>query len=254
MKFKHNRKSAAVYVVFLLSLSLLLALGTWQWRRGMEKSAIEKIIKAAGDQPLIIDKAADDWSRLAYREVTLHGEWLTDNFLLANKVHNRRVGYEVFTPLRLHGDGSVLLVNRGWVADGYGDGNRNGNGNAGDSNSNDGYRNTDGNGNVVTGTTVTGKLYLPQKGFTLGDAFTAADKSQPQVIQYLDLAAIAAAINSPLQPTALALAADHPAAFTPIWQPYPMPPARHYAYAAQWWALAATLLIFGIIWRRRSLR
>ena len=102
-----------------------------------------------------------------------------------------------------------------------------------------------------------GQLYLPKKGFTLGRAYNEqpdAPPAWPRVIQYFDAPALSAALGTALQPAALALDSNHPAAFARIWQAYTMTATRHYAYAAQWWGLAITLIVFGIIWRRQSTR
>ena len=247
--------SVAVYVVFFLSLSLLLSLGGWQWHRGLEKAAIEKLLGAQKNPPknqyTTIDRAPPNWSALAYRQVRLEGDWWTGRvFLLANRTHRGRLGYEVFSPFQLAGDGATLLVNRGWIdrAD---------------------VSVTDASATdtltmppttpSTTGTPehagAKGQLYLPKKGFTLGPAYNAqpdAPPAWPKVIQYFDAAALSAALGTALQPAALVLDSNHPAAFARIWQAYTMTATRHYAYAAQWWGLAITLIVFGIIWRRQS--
>ncbi len=224
-------RSAAGYLLFFAGLSLLLSLGGWQWRRGVEKAAIETVLENSNDHYITINRAPPNWDAMAYRQVRLQGRWLDDrNFLLANRIHNGRPGHEVFTPFQLR-DGAMLLINRGWIA-------------------------TEAEPNPAPpNTEARGQLYPPQKGFTLGAPWHAPPPGQaqwPKVIQYFDAPALSAALGSTLQPAALALDPGHPAAFTPIWQPYIITATRHFAYAAQWWGLAATLLVFGVIWRRRS--
>ena len=243
--------------MFFLSLSLLLSLGGWQWRRGLEKAAIEKLLEAqknpAKNQYTTIDRAPPNWSDLAYRQVRLEGDWRTDRpkgeFLLANRIHRGRLGYEVFSPFQLAGDGATLLVNRGWVE-------------RADASANTLITPpttppTDAPAHAGSHVEVEGQLYLPKKGFTLGRAYNEqpdALPAWPKVIQYFDAPALSAALGTALQPAALALDSDHPAAFARIWQAYTMTATRHYAYAAQWWGLAITLIVFGIIWRRQSTR
>ena len=225
---------AAVYLVFFLSLSLLLSLGGWQWRRGLEKAAIEKLSTGTEDHYITLDRAPPNWSPLAYRRVRLHGKWLAGrDFLLANRIRHSRQGYEVFSPFQLSGDAATLLVNRGWVA-----------------------RPPAGvalSAGLPAPGDATGALYLPQKGFTLGPAYHADQQPRwPKVIQYIDVPALSAALGTALQPAAVSLDPAHPGAFPRIWRAYAMTPARHYAYAAQWWGLAVTLTVFGFIWRRRA--
>ena len=256
-----GNSSAAVYVVFFLSLSLLLSLGGWQWRRGLEKAAIEKLLEApinqvaknqpATNQYTTIDRAPPNWSALAYRQVRLQGGWRTDRpkgeFLLANRIHRGQLGYEVFSPFQLAGDGATLLVNRGWVE----------RTDAAATNTLITPPTTDAPAHTGSHVEVEGQLYLPKKGFTLGRAYNAqpdASPAWPKVIQYFDAPALSAALGTALQPAALALDSNHPDAFARIWQAYTMTATRHYAYAAQWWGLAITLIVFGIIWRRQSTR
>ncbi len=233
-------QSAVVYVVFFMSLLLLLSLGGWQWRRGVEKAAIEALLESPlsqYSQYITLDRSPPNWSDIAYRQVRLEGEWRTAPvFLLANRIHRGQPGYEVLSPFRLAGDGSTLLVNRGWSS------------------------HTDhapSAGLRQPPAVVTGQLYLPQKGVVLGPAHTAQPDDPPQqptVIQYFDAPALSALLGGALQPAVVALDANHPRAFERTWQPYAMNATRHFGYAAQWWGLAATLLVFGFIWRRQAQR
>ena len=233
------RGRAAVYVVFFLSLSLLVSLGGWQWHRGLEKAAIERLLEDSANHYITIDRAPQNWAHLAYRQVQLEGDWLAGrDFLLANRTHHGRPGYEVFSPFRLAEDGATLLVNRGWIdhAEAF-------------------------PGTPRTGLSdqagAAGQLYLPEKGFTLGpadDASPGRRPAWPRVIQHWDGSALSAALGTALQPAAVALDPHHPGALVRIWRAYVMTAARHYAYAAQWWGLAVTLVVFGLIWRRQSAR
>lgn len=243
---KRSAAALAAYLLFFAALALLLSLGGWQWRRGADKAAIEAQLER-GDY-ITLDRAPADWHAVAWRRVRLQGAWAGADFLLANRIHRGRAGFEVFSAYRLAGDGATLLINRGWVA-------------AAEA----------GGGDVagvdvagvdvdwpakVDGGEVRGRLYLPQKGFTLGRAHdpAAARPGAPKVFQYFDAAALSAAFGGELQPAAVALDAGHADAFTRIWRAAASPAARHYGYAAQWWGLAVTLLVFGAIWRARGRR
>lgn len=93
-------------------------LGNWQLRRAEEKREIgARIERFADGAPRALDSARDaqpePWSRLVVR-----GQWLPDAAMyLDNRVLDRRPGYHLLMPLEL-ADGSVVLVNRGWVAAG----------------------------------------------------------------------------------------------------------------------------------------
>jgi len=242
---KISPAATAAYLLLFAALALLLALGNWQWRRGADKAAVEAQLAHADS--ITLAHAPADWREVEWRRARLHGSWVTGaDFLLANRVHRGRVGFEVFSAYRLAGDGATLLINRGWVAaDEIATG------------AVDGDATVDGDAAAtVDANTVTGRLYRPQKGFTIGAAHdpTGARPGGLPVFQYFDPTAFGAVFGGEVQPAALALDADHPAAFTVIWQPATVPAVRHYGYAVQWWALAATLLVLGIIWRARGRR
>lgn len=244
-----HSKPAVVYGVFFMSLLLLLSLGGWQWRRGAEKAAIETLLEETSPdgrrdqhttQYITLDRAPPNWSEMAYRQVRLEGRWLGARiFLLDNRIHRGRAGYEVFSPFQLAGDRATLLVNRGWVE-------------RAEASAIDAL--TAGlPGMAAPG----GRLYLPKKGFTLGPAYIGSPRAQPgqsKVIQYFDAPALSAALGTALQPAVVALDPGHPGAFAPIWRAHVMTSTRHFGYAVQWWGLAATLMVFGVIWRRRSTR
>lgn len=229
-------RSAAAYLCFFAGMSLLLSLGIWQLLRGMEKNAVERArANAAGDY-ITLERAPPNWRDLQYRRVQLRGDWLAPVFLLDNRMHRGQRGYEALAAFRLAGDRATLLINRGWIAH---DAAPDATARAPDS-------------------APAGELYLPEKGFTLGPAYLA-QPGWPKVIQYFDAAALVAALaeegahadGDSLQPAVVALDAPHPAAFTPIRAARTLGAMRHFGYAAQWWGLAATLAVFGVIWRRR---
>jgi len=238
---KISPAATVAYLMFFAALVLLLALGNWQWRRGADKAAVEAQLAHADS--ITLAHAPADWRAVEWRRARLTGAWVTGaDFLLANRVHRGRVGFEVFSAYRLAGDGGgdggdALLINRGWI----------------DADALDAGVAVDA---AAVNTEVQGRLYRPQKGFTIGPAHdpTGARPGGLPVFQYFAPAAFSAVFGGEVQPAALALDADQPAAFTVIWQPATVPAARHYGYAVQWWALATTLLVFGIIWRARGRR
>jgi len=231
--------ATAAYILFFAALVLLLSLGNWQWRRGAEKAAIEAQLERG--HYITLDRAPPDWNAVAWRRVRLEGAWLAGPvFLLANRIHRGRPGYEVFSPFQLAGDRATLLVNRGWL-------------DASDPAVRDRAAPA---GLHDAGAAASGRLYLPQKGFTLGAAHSPAAPRPggAEVFQYFDAAAWSEVFGSELQPAAVALDAGHPRAFERIWRAAAVPSARHFGYAVQWWGLAATLLVFGVIWRGRAAR
>ena len=221
------------YVLFGLGLAVLFTLGTWQLIRGLEKAEIESASAQPSISPQLVERAPARWSDLNYQQVTLEGQWLNEQtFLMDNRLYRGQVGYEVLVPFKLAGDGTIVLVNRGWI----------------DSQTSEQIpipQQSD-SGHI----SPNGQLYQPQKGFTLGQTF-AGQISWPLVILYYDFKALSDALEAELAPVVVVLDSKHRDSLVRIWQPSTIPASRHYGYAVQWWGLALTLLVFGLIWRRK---
>ena len=224
-------RSLIAPMLFLVTLAILLALGFWQLIRGLDKAEINNRVIQGQQSVVHISNAKDDWSNLTYSMATLEGNWREDKtFLLANRLLKGQPGHEVLTPFVLE-DGSWMLVNRGWRSQQAFNG-----------------------GNlpaIRSEQQPKGQLYLPAKGFTLGETWNG-EITWPLEILYYDFPALSYALEQKLAPMVLVLDQQHPDSFVTIWRPTTIAPERHYAYVAQWWGLALTLIIFGLIWRRKS--
>ncbi|QWT23268.1 SURF1 family protein [Subtercola sp. PAMC28395] len=105
----------------ILFAIICLFLANWQWDRGRQASADNDVVSAnfAAD-PVPIDTAlptlvsydaSQNWQR-----VSVTGVYRADEELVVrNRSNDGANGFEVITPLELS-DGSVLVVDRGWVA------------------------------------------------------------------------------------------------------------------------------------------
>ena len=221
------------YALFGFGLAVLFTLGAWQLIRGLEKAEIEAANARPSISPQLIERAPAQWSDLNYRQVTLKGQWLNgQTFLVDNRIYRGQAGYEVLVPFKLAGDGTVVLVNRGWI-----DQRTSGQIPLPQQSDND------------FGSPY-GQLYQPQKGFTLGQTY-AGEILWPLVILYYDFKALSEAIEAEIAPVVVVLDSTHKDSLVRIWQPTTIPASRHYGYAVQWWGLGLTLLVFGLIWRRK---
>ena len=99
------------------ALALLVGLGVWQLQRLEWKEGIiaERAARLAAP-PLAIEDVGDaDWRSLEHRRVRLSGRYLHDReMLVVNRLRRGRAGYGLVTPMVL-GDGTAVLVDRGWV-------------------------------------------------------------------------------------------------------------------------------------------
>jgi cytochrome oxidase assembly protein ShyY1 len=110
----------ALVIVFAIACGFL---SWWQWSRRAEAVAEIDRIEANYDaapvplESLVLERdAADEGAE--WHPVELHGEYLVDDQLLVrNRPRDSDAGFEVLVPLRL-ADGSVFVVDRGWVPSG----------------------------------------------------------------------------------------------------------------------------------------
>jgi surfeit locus 1 family protein len=103
------------------AIALCVAAGNWQRNRMHAKEALRAQLDAvAGAEPVALASlpSAADWASLRYRPVVATGEYLpARQIFIDNRVVAGRAGFHVVTPLAL-ADGRVVLVNRGWIAQG----------------------------------------------------------------------------------------------------------------------------------------
>ncbi|WP_253890631.1 SURF1 family cytochrome oxidase biogenesis protein [Actinokineospora diospyrosa] len=106
---------ALVVVAFAVTCFTLLA--PWQFQRHDERQATNDAVQASFDAPPapLGSVPSDQW-----RRVTLAGTYLPDGEALARlRTVQGNAAFEVLTPFRL-ADGSVVLVDRGYVRPGEG--------------------------------------------------------------------------------------------------------------------------------------
>ena len=225
------RIKSAYIILYMLGLGLLSGLSVWQYKRGLEKQEIALLIAETGQVQL--SEVPLDWTGYVYRQNILEGRWLDSrSIILENRVYKQRVGFEVLTPFQLSGDGSWMLVNRGWVA-------------------------TTGEAAIQAESGLVrleGTLYLPEKGVALGETILPEvinSEQWPKKGLYIDLKVFSEVLGEDLAPAMLVLNQDDPSAFVRIWKAAVMPAAKHFGYAIQWLGLAITFLIYGVIWFRR---
>jgi len=222
----HFRPSLALSLVLVALAAVFLRLGLWQIERKAEKTALFQRFENA--PAMSIGEALADQSEFA--RVQAFGRYDPRHVLLDNRIWQGRAGVHVLTPFKLS-DGRWLLVNRGWLplppdraslpeipADG-------------------------------DPRSIHGRLVSPvARGPRLGSADVLVPDRWPQLITYLNLADISAALSEQLQPWIVQLDADDPSGFGDRqWSAAVMKPARHGAYAVQWLALCATALIIWIV-------
>ena len=224
---------------------LFIALGFWQLARAEQKQIISDRWELRRQlPPQSLDMLPTDPQQLAYRQVTMRGNFVPGrNFLLDNRINNGRYGVEVISVFELSESHQWVLVNRGWVAA-------------------DPSRRT--LPVVPSAVPTTGMDSMPGEELQLqgyvyvapGESYTlgaiSSDSNWPRLVQALDIAALAEMLDKPTFPFAVRLAQDSPAALLVDWPLLNARPEKHQAYAVQWFSMALVLALF-FVWRSSNL-
>jgi len=97
-----------------------MALGIWQIeRRAWKHEVIERVERRVHASP-VASPGPEDWPKIGaardeYRRVRVSGTWLHDAETLVQASTELGAGWWVLTPLR-QADGTIVIVNRGYVA------------------------------------------------------------------------------------------------------------------------------------------
>lgn len=226
----------------VVAAALFVRLGVWQLDRAAYKDTlVRRYAAAAVAPPVAFDRVAIAPPADAFPRVAVDGRYLDGRiYLLDNPRHDARGGVEVYVPLALPAQPRLLLVDLGFLPG-------------------TGTEQAPQLPPLPQGAVRLHGLYLPPPGIGLelgGDAL-AGQARWPKTTVYLDLAQVAKDLGRPLLPRVLALDAD-PAAIYQREHAFDfsaMPPARHRAYAFQWFSFAvAVLVIFVILHRKRRPR
>jgi surfeit locus 1 family protein len=214
-----------------------LSLGHWQWSKGNLRAAqAEEFARGSGAAEPLGARSLGDMNR--FQRIRVAGKLdPAHQFLLDNRTHGGRPGYEVLTPLE-RASGDVILVNRGWIPF-------------------SGFREKlpdvsfASNGEVE----ITGRIdELPVEGLASGRAAPDASAPWPKVTSYPQPAELSAMLRRPIEPRILLLDAQEPNGYLREWQPPGLTAERHWAYGVQWYAFAVLALALWLIlgMRKRS--
>lgn len=221
----------------IVGVVLFVRAGFWQLDRAEEKERLlAAFAQASTAAPTTLEQGRRIASATTFPRVAINGHYdSAHTYLLDNQTRGGRVGvvaYAVFEPA----DGSTaLLVDRGFRAV------------------------ASSSGKIPpppdTEQTLSG-LYAPPPaiGLRMGGDALPTQVTWPKRTIRIDLAEISADLGRKLDDRVLLLDPDPSSGFERTWQPESMPPARHRAYAFQWFSLAiAAIVLFGVMhWRRNK--
>ncbi|GIX27805.1 MAG: SURF1-like protein [Burkholderiales bacterium] len=208
-------------------VALTLALGNWQLDRASQKEALQlRLERLSREPPVRLSGAPAHPEDLKLRRVEVRGEFAArETFYVDNRVYRGRAGYYVVTPLRIAGSDTYVLVNRGWVAG-------------------TGRRETLPEVKTPAGTvTVTG-IAMPGRERVMA---LSNDPAEGRVWQRIDVERFRQRFPHPLLPIVVQQGGAADDGLVRDWPPFDLGIERHKAYALQWFAFAATILVLYIV-------
>jgi cytochrome oxidase assembly protein ShyY1 len=228
-----RRPSVFAVALTIFGIAAFCALGVWQLQRAAYKETVLSRFDRAATAPLVsLADAVAGKQPDAYPHVEVTGRLDGRRvYMLDDQMRSGRLGVMVFVPFLPDGSLRTLLVNLGFLA-------RMGP----DSTSLPDLPPIPDHAVRLTG------IYAPPPlpGLKLGGNPLPREKTWPKLVTWIDTRQIAADLDRPVYPHVLLLDPDPHSAYIRSWTANVMPPARHRAYALQWFtfALAAIVMFF----------
>ncbi len=207
-------------------VAVFFGLGVWQIERGQQKADyLARRAAALKLAPLSFASLSDAQLPDAANAIRVQarGHFLADQqLLLEGMPYGDRSGYDVLTPFVLE-DGTRVMVNRGWIP-----------------------RHSEFGGGYVANLDVTADTReiaglwraLPAPGIRLA-ADNCTGQAWPRYVSYPTDADLSCLYGTTVHHGEIELDAGAPDGFVRDWSlAVGFPPARHYAYAAQWFMFA----------------
>ena len=227
-----GRRVAIVGIAAVVAVTCV-ALGLWQLRRLEERRALNaRIVRASTASPATVETASGIAALSPYRRVSVRGDYDVDGeVLLYGRSLRGEPGHHVITPLSL-GDGSGVLVLRGWVPFSMAD-----------------RAPVTEAAPIARDVRVEGWLVAPE---TTGESHPDAEG----VVRTLDITGIGATLPYELAPFAIQLQDQEPPP-APFPVPIPLPERSegpHLSYAIQWFAFGTIAAVGAAVLLRRDRR
>jgi surfeit locus 1 family protein len=223
-------------LVTFVCVVIMFALGNWQLQRAEQKTMRLLAIEQAAETEQVDLQQVSNGKLEQMLDMPVNFEGTADAehfFLLDNKIHKGRVGYQVLVPMQTYS--GTVMTNFGWVAA---------------TSSRDILPNIQINNKEMR---YAGVLSLPLDNIMVKET-AVVDGDWPKVLQQTDLDIIQQHYKKQILPFVVLLTAEENSLFIRDWQPVVMAPEKHIAYAAQWFLLAFAGLAVFIIAQRNKLK
>jgi len=220
-------------VLVIAILTILIRLGFWQLNRAAEK---EQFLELRQRNELLTELPVFDIAKekelFLFRPIEFDGTFTPDTYwLVDNKISQGRVGYHVIA-LAVTPQNQAVLVNLGWIQ---------------------GFADRSKLPEIVLPENVKqvkGRLYIGDSNQFLTSDHSSFEKNSviPQIV-FSEIAQeiVQYAPDLELKNYVIQLSEEETYGYVRQWQGELMPPEKHFAYAVQWYALAAALMVIFII-------
>lgn len=221
-------------LITFVCVVIMFALGIWQLQRAEEKTlrliAIEHAAKT--DEVDLQQVLRGNINEMQDMPINLNGvAESAQYFLLDNKIHEGRVGYQVLVPIQTKS--GTVMANFGWVA-------------------------ATSSRKILPSIQINAeqKLYAGVISIPVNNAMVTetaiVDGNWPKVLQQTDLSVIEQHYSQALLPFVVLLNPHEGTPFVRSWQPVVMAPEKHLAYAVQWFLLGLAAIAIFIIAHRNK--
>jgi cytochrome oxidase assembly protein ShyY1 len=232
-----RRPSVFAVVLTIFGIAAFCALGVWQLERAAYKETVLTRFHRAASAPLVsLASAVSEHRRGAYPHVKVTGKLDGRQvYFLDDQMRAGRLGVMVFVPFLPQGSLHTLLVNLGFLAK-----------MGADSTSLPDLPPIPDRTVTLTG------IYAPAPlpGLKLGGNPLVRQKTWPKLVTWIDTREIGADLHRAVYPHVLLLDPDPHSAYLRMWTANVMPPARHRAYALQWFSFAAAAIVMFFVLHR----
>ncbi len=236
---ERRRGLILLLLLAVLSSAGLAKLGVWQLHRAAEKQGLFRQFEATSTAARVdLDTLPPAHaSEALWRPVSAAGSYLPSAILLDNRVRNGVLGYEVMSAFRLT-SGRAVLVDRGWLKAPA--------------------LRSDWPVIPTPDTSihaVAARLApVPSTGIRLANLPPEQGPDQHWRVQFVDFDALSKTLGLKLDPYILLLDEGEPAGYDRQWGLPQVDDGKHRAYATQWFAMSAAVVLLTIYYTFRKPR
>lgn len=215
------------FIAAAIAAAIGVSLGQWQTRRAFDKDAIEaRLAVRETATPIALDGRPAAINELEYRRVSVSGEFIHDwTVYLDNRPYRGVAGFHVLTPMKVAGSDMYVLVARGWFK-----------------------RDSVDRAKLPVIAAPEGTIRIEgvvRRGAGHVMELGKAERLRPgAIVQNAGIAEFTQASGLRLQPFVIEQVSDARDGLVRDWLRTSSGADKHRGYAFQWYALAATVLIF----------